>query len=240
MNAAALFRVLVVLLAVVAISACTQSLEMTYNPAAYQLPQPNQLRSVTLGIAKFEDRRSWINRSEAQSLAYVMQQGPWKFGLTYQGKDYVPVQDFVQMIFVDEFTRAGVEEVKAIPEVLTKDTVPTMQTAAEQNRVAYLLGGRIHVFEIVNETGVWTVTSRRAVTLEITLLQASSGNLMLDATVSQLDRRGEGMGVRHTTNVDRLMNTVFRQVVTQVIEQVAAKLALDPRDVHVRFALVER
>ena len=46
MNAAALFRVLVALLAVVAISACTRSLEMTYNPAAYQLPEPNQSRSV--------------------------------------------------------------------------------------------------------------------------------------------------------------------------------------------------
>jgi len=240
MNAAALFRVLVALLAVVAISACTRSLEMTYNPAAYQLPEPNQSRSVALGIAKFEDRRSWIDRSEPQSLAYVMQQGPWKFGLTYLGKDYVPVQDVIQRIFVDEFKRAGVEEVKAVPEVLTKDTVPAMRRVADQNGVAYLLGGRIHVFEIVNETGMWTVTSRRAVTLEITLLQAASGNLMLDTTVSQLDRRGEGMGVRHTTNVDRLMNTVFRQVVTQVIEQVAAKLALDPRDVHVRFALVER
>jgi hypothetical protein len=32
------------------------------------------------------------------------------------------------------------------------------------------------------------------------------------------------------------MNTVFRQVVTQVVEQVAAKLALDPRDVDVRIA----
>jgi len=28
--------------------------------------------------------------------------------------------------------------------------------------------------------------------------------------------------------------------VTQVVEQVAAKLALDPRDVHVRFALTTR
>ena len=240
MNAAALLRILVVLLAVVAISACTRSLEMTYNPAGYQLTQTDQLRSIALGIAKFEDRRSWIDRSEPESLAYVMQQGAWKFGLTYQGKEYVPVQDLVQMIFVDEFKRAGVEEVKAIPQVLTKDAVPAMRTAAEQNRVTYMLGGRIHVFEIVNEAGMWTVTSRRAVTLEITLLQAASGNLMLDTTVSQLDRRGEGMGVRHSTNVDRLMNTVFRQVVTQVIEQVAAKLALAPCDVHVRFALFER
>ena len=240
MNARALSKVLVMLLAAIAISACTRSLEVTYNPAAYQLPQANQLRSVALGIAKFEDKRSWIDRSEPESLAYDMQQGAWKFGLTYHGKEFVPVQDLVQMMFVDEFKRAGVEQVKAIPTVLTKNAVPAMRTAAEQNRLAYVLGGRIHVFEVVNETGMWTVTSRRAITLEITLLQAASGNPVLDTMVSQLDRQGEGMGVRHSTNVDRLMNTVFRQVVTQVIEQVAAKLALDPRDVHVRFALAER
>jgi hypothetical protein len=34
------------------------------------------------------------------------------------------------------------------------------------------------------------------------------------------------------------MNTVFRQVVTQVVEQVAAKLSLDPRDVGVRVTLL--
>jgi hypothetical protein len=46
------------LLGVLVISACTRSLEMTYNPAGYQLPQANQLRSVALGIAKLEDGRS--------------------------------------------------------------------------------------------------------------------------------------------------------------------------------------
>ncbi len=191
-------------------------------------------------MAKFEDRRAWIDRTEPQSLAYVMQQGSWKFGLTHQGKEYVPVQDLVQAILIDEFKRAGLEQVTAIPEVLTKDAVPAMRTAAEQQRLGYVLGGRIHIFEIVNEVGVWTVTSRRAVTLEIHLLQASSGNLALDTTVSQLDRQGEGMGVMHSTNVDRLMNTVFRQVVTSVVEQVAAKLALEPRDVRVRLVWAGR
>lgn len=237
MNVRALSMMVVVLVSLVVVSGCTQSLELTYNPAAYRLPQTGELRSVALGVAKFEDRRSSIDRTEPQSLAYIMQQGAWKFGLTHQGKEYILVQDLVQMIFADEFKRAGVEQVTAIPQVLTKDAVPAMRTFAEQNRLGYVLGGRIHVFEIVNEVGVWTVTSRRAVTLEINLLQARSGDLVLDTTISQLDRQGEGMGVRHSTNVDRLMNTVFRQVVTQVIEQVAAKLALDPRDVHVRLAL---
>ena len=225
---------------VVAFSGCTRSLEMTYSPAAYRLPQSDVLRGVALGVAKFEDRRAWIDRTEPQSLGYVMQQGSWKFGLTHQGKEYIPVQDLVQSILVDEFKRAGLEQVTAIPDVLTKDAVPAMRTAAEKPRLGYVLGGRIHVFEIVNEVGFWTVTSRRAVTLEIHLLQASSGNLALDTTVSQLDRQGEGMGVRHSTNVDRLMNTVFRQVVTSVVEQVAAKLALAPRDVRVHLVFAGR
>ena len=237
----------VVLIAVVtlgsltaALSGCTRSLEMTYNPAAYRLPQSDPLRGVALGVAKFEDRRAWIDRTEPQSLGYVMQQGSWKFGLTYQGKEYIPVQDLVQTIFVDEFKRAGLEQVTAIPEVLTKDVMPAMRTAAEQNRLGYVLGGRIHVFEIVNEVGFWTVTSRRAATVEIHLLQAGNGSLALDTTVSQLDRQGEGMGVRHSTNVDRLMNTVFRQVVTEVVERVAAKLAMEPRDVRVHLVFAGR
>ena len=68
MNASALSRVLVVLFAVVAISACTRSLEMTYNPAGYQLPQANQLHSVALGIGKSKtSARGSIGRSARAS-----------------------------------------------------------------------------------------------------------------------------------------------------------------------------
>jgi hypothetical protein len=34
------------------------------------------------------------------------------------------------------------------------------------------------------------------------------------------------------------MNNVFRRVVTQIVEQVTAKLALDPRNVDVRVSVV--
>lgn len=36
------------------------------------------------------------------------------------------------------------------------------------------------------------------------------------------------------------MNTAFRQVVVQVVEQVAAKLALDPREIGVRVVMDPR
>jgi hypothetical protein len=219
------------------LAGCTRSLEMAYTPSLYRLPQADQWKGKPLGVAKLEDRRSMIDRTEPQSLGYVMQQGAWRFGLTYQGREYVPVSDLVQALFVDEFVRAGLET-KAIPQVLTKDSVPAMRAAGEQAGVAYVLGGRILVFEIVNEDKFWTLVSRRSITLEITVVQVASGESLLDTTSAQTDRRDEGMGIRHSTNVDRLMNTVFRQVVTQVVEQVAAKLALDPRDVNVRVSLL--
>jgi hypothetical protein len=82
------------------------------------------------------------------------------------------------------------------------------------------------------------VVSRRAVTLEVTLVRVQSGEIAFDNVVSASNRDESAWGISHASSVDRLMNNAFRQVVTQVVEQVAAKLALDPRDVHVRFALV--
>lgn len=228
---------LVVLAGVAPLSGCTRSLEMTYTPALYRLPQADQWKGTRLGVARLEDRRSVIDRTEPQSLSYVLQQGPWRFGLTYQGREYVPVGDLVQALLVDEFGRAGVES-QAIPQVLTKDGVAAMRAAGEQAGVGYVLGGRVLVFEIVNEDKFWTIVSRRSVTLEISVVHVPSGQSIVDATVAQTDRRDEGMGIRHSTNVDRLMNTVFRQVVTQVVEQVAARLAVDPRHVNVRVTSI--
>lgn len=218
-----------------ALTGCTRSLEMSYTPSLYRLPQADSIKGIVLGVAKLEDRRATIDRSDMQSLGYVMRQGAWKFGLTHGGKEFVPVADLVQRLFLDEFIRAGVGA-KALPEILTKDGLPAMRDAGGKAGAGYVLGGRILVFEIVNDPGFWTVDSRRSITLELNLLRVRDSALVLDTTVSHNDSRNEGAGILHSTNVDRLMNTAFRQVVTQVVEQVAAKLALDPRDVRVRWA----
>lgn len=222
-----------------ALAGCAQSLPMSYNPALYRLTQADSLRGILLGVAKLEDRRATLERSEPQSLSYVLRQGAYRFGMTYQGREFTPVSDVVHGLFLDEFQRAGVE-VKPIPDILTKDAVPAMRAAGEKAGVAYVLGGRILVFEIVNQPGMWTIESRRSITLEINLLRVTTGDLALDTTVSQNDARNEGMGILHTTNVDRLMNNAFRQVVVQVVEQVAAKLAVDPREIGVRIVVDPR
>jgi len=226
------------LLAMTALPGCTRSMEMNYSPALYRLPQADQLASVVLGVAKLEDRRTTIDRSDLESLGYVMRAGAWKFGLTHQGKEYVPVADLVQALFVDEFKRAGVQA-RAVPKILTKDNLTDMRDAGEQAGAAYVLGGRVLIFEVVNDVGMWTVTARRSITLEINVVRVQGGDVVLDNTVSLTDKE-ESMAIAHSTSVDRLMNNVFRRVVTQVVEQVAAKLAHDPCDVDVRVTLVAR
>ena len=232
-------RLVIGLLALGTLAGCTRSLEMNYAPALYRLPQADQLKGrVVLGVAKPEDRRPTVVQSDPDNLTYVMRQGAWRFGLTYRGHEFVPVADLVQTLFVEEFNRAGIES-KPIAKVLTKDRIGDMRAAGEQAGVPYVLGGRVLVFEITNDVG-WTIISRRSVTLEVTLVRVQSGDLAFDNVVSAGNRDESAWGIRHETSVDRLMNSAFRQVVTQIVEQVAAKLALDPRDVHVRIARVPR
>lgn len=233
-----LTRLTLGLLVLAASSGCTRSLEMNYSPALYRLPQADSLKGIVLGVAKLEDRRASVVQSDPDNLTYVMRQGSWRFGLTYKGQEFVPVADLVQTLFGEEFTRAGVEN-KPIAKILAKDKLAEMRAAGEQAGVPYVLGGRVLVFEITNDTG-WTIISRRSVTLEVTLVRVQSGDIAFDNVVSMGDRDESAWAISHASSVDRLMNSAFRQVVTQVVEQVAAKMALDPRDVHVRFALVTR
>src|SRR5215475_11020998 len=129
------------MVAIAALAGCSRSLEMTYSPSLYRLPQADRFKGIVMGVAKLEDRRSSVDRSEPQSRSYVMQQGAWHFGLTYQNQEFVPVSDLIQMLFVDEFNRAGIET-KPIPQELTKDNISAIQTAGQQSGVTYALGGR--------------------------------------------------------------------------------------------------
>ncbi len=224
------------LLLLVGTSACTRSLEATYAPAMTPLEQADALRSARLGIARFQDVRRTVRADEPASSAYIASAGAWRFGLTYQGREMTPVADLVQSLFVEEFGRGGVRS-SPLPEVLTKDALPAMRAAGERAVVDHVLGGRIAVFEFENEDKFWYVRSRRSVALEIHLLRVAEGALTLDTTATGTDEKDEGLGILHTTNVDRLLNRVFRLVVFKVVEEVARKLALDPRDVRVRVAV---
>ena len=213
---------------------CTRSIEMAYQADMAHLPTAMTLEKVTLGVGKFDDKRAWVNKEDPKSSSYVALQGTWKFAMTYQEKDYIPVNDLVQNLFVAEFAKAGIN-VKAVDQVLSKHHKQQFGNLGEQKKVDYLLGGEILVFEFVNEPGFWTVTSRRTATFSLALIRVKDEGILIDTVFNETDREGEGLGVMHSTNIDKLMNKVFKKVVHEVIQQVADKIGIDAKRVSIRL-----
>ncbi len=216
---------------ILASSGCTRSFPTTYVPGE-GIAAVSPAGSQTIAIAQFEDKRSFAQRRDKNATSYIATQSPWMFGLTHKGKTYIPVNALVQDLFVSEFISAGL---KAVASDVTSSDPAVLHEAARTNHTDYALGGQILAFEFVNDVGVWTVTSRRAVTMSITLVPATGDALLSNTMMSSSDAEGEGMGVMHTTNVEKLMNGTFKNVLNQVIAAVATKLALMPSDIDVKL-----
>lgn len=203
---------------------CTRSLDFAYQSDAARLSNAAELEKFTLGVAKFEDKRAWVEEGNSKSESYVALQGPWKFGLNYKETDYVPVKDILQDILVQELTKAGFKA-KALDKVLSKSNAQSIKELNKDQVCDYVLGGQLLAFEFVNEMGVLTVTSRRTATLNFNLFKGGNAEVLIDTVINETDREGEGMGVLHSTNVDKLMNRVFKKVAQQIIQKTSEKIS---------------
>ncbi len=229
-------RLVVGIVALLVLAGCTRSLEFTYKPSATPVKAFQKAGGMAIGVAKFEDKRSWVDTSDEKGQSYIAQQGPWKFGLTHDGKEFVPVNDLIQSLFVTELRQAGFQA-KPLPGLPTR---AQLRQVGQQAGTQYVLGGEIHVFEFVNEEKAFTVTSRRSVTLAVTVVQVQDGRPIIDSNYNELNREGEGMGVMHTTNVDKLMHGPFKIVIQKVIGELAQKLEVAQEDITVRFVAYAR
>lgn len=197
---------LTLLSSAVLLSGCTRSLAVKYDAGFKDSPAvPKQ----KVAILPFEDGRPWVEAGNEKSPSFIGQQGAWRFGITYGDQEYVPVSTVVQSLFVDEFKAAGYDAF----------------AAAQPAPAAYTLSGKIVTFEFENETGVFTVTSRRSVTLALTLTDRKGAKVVDGLLFSENDRENEGMGVMHATNVDKLFNRVFKKVVGDVLAKLQPQLA---------------
>lgn len=221
-------------LGLLAVGGCTRSFDYVYNSDVQRLGNADKLASVSIGVATFQDRRPWIEPGKAKSESFIAQQGPWKFGLSHNGQSYTPVNKIVQEIFIREFNNGGLKA-KPIAQIVSKENRADIRNLGSQNGVDYVLGGEITVFEFVNETGAWTVTSRQSVSLSLILQSVRGDSTLVDETFAENARKNEGMAVLHETNVEKLMNGAFRSVVRKVVEQVATKLAMDARDIRIQL-----
>ncbi|TAL25214.1 MAG: hypothetical protein EPN94_05710, partial [Nitrospirae bacterium] len=111
--------VLIGLVIVTILSGCTRSLYVAYQADAARLSNASTLEKFSLGVAKFEDKRAWVEGGNPKSESFVALQGPWKFGLTYKETEYVPVKDILQDLLVQELMKAGFKA-KALDKVLSK------------------------------------------------------------------------------------------------------------------------
>lgn len=84
-------RPLIGVFALLVLAGCTRSLEYPYRPATTRVAAAEKARAMSFGVAKFEDKRSWVDASDSKGQSYVAQQGAWKFALTHEGHEYVPV-----------------------------------------------------------------------------------------------------------------------------------------------------
>ncbi|HYC51536.1 MAG TPA: hypothetical protein VEB19_10550 [Gemmatimonadaceae bacterium] len=215
---------------------CTRSFPTSYV-AGQGVSAVTPPRAQSIAIARFEDKRSLAQRRDKNAQGFIATQSPWMFGLTHRGRKFVPVNVLIQDVFVTEFTTAGLN---ASPVDVESSDPSALQDAAKAAQKDFVLGGQIVAFEFVNDAGMWTVTSRRSVTLAITLLPATGDAALTNTMVTNSDAENEGMGVLHTTNIDKLMNGNFKNVVNQVIGAVATKLAMLPMDIDVRLTVVGR
>ena len=91
------------------LGACTKSLDTRYTPVMARLQQADTLHGLRLGIATFDDRRAGVRTGDPDTRRYIGYISPYRFGLTHKGKDMVPVPDLIQSLFVEEFSRAGID-----------------------------------------------------------------------------------------------------------------------------------
>lgn len=208
-------KLIALALLVLALGACTRSLEGNYRPGL-DLSDVKVAKEVSVGIAQFEDKRSWVTSDEPKSVSFIASQDPWKFGLTYAGREFAPVSEILQDIFYQEFVAAGMRAQK-----LSAPLSDAQAPAGAAEPVDYVLGGKITTFEFANSAGVITVTTRRAVSLSLTLVKVGGSPVFADRAFDEQVSEGEGMGVLHSTNVDKLLNIVLKGAVKKVIKGVS-------------------
>lgn len=210
---------LALLVSMLLAAGCTRSIGVNYVNGFDGHPEVKAASKQTVSILPFVDERSWVDKSNEQSRSFVAKGGAWMFGLTYGQKEFVPVSSLVQTLFVDEFNAAGY------------DAAACTEASPDSN---YVLSGRIMTFEFENETGVVTVTSRRSVTIALTLSSKNGNKLVDNLLFSENDRENEGLGVLHSTNADKLLNRAFKKVVGEVLTKLRPYLAANS---HVNVAV---
>lgn len=196
-----------VLLSLALLGGCTRAIVATYEPGIDL--KNNGIQGTKLAIYQFEDERAWIDSNDEKSKGFIAKQESWRFGLKYENVEFQPVTLVLQDVLIKEFKSVGVEAYKG----------------EESSGPSYSMKGKILNFEFENEQGMFTVTSRRHVSLALTLADQKGKQILANELFNEVSRENEGGGVLHSTNVDKLMKDALKKVIVNVVNRTNSELS---------------
>jgi hypothetical protein len=213
----ATYSLMTMTFAALLVAGCTRSMDYSYNPNTYSAP----VKDVTVGVVPLEDKRSWVKDGDVKSQSFIMSAGSWKFGLTHDEADYTPVYRIIADIMVDELRAAGLGAKEVIPATKSESLAET----ARKHNVNYVLTGDVQAFEVMNDMGLVTIDARRQVNINLSLYNAQGALVDGPANYSNNITVNEGMGVMHSTNIDKLFNETLKPVMKRVAQRMQERVA---------------
>lgn len=221
-----------------------RSYEIPYTPPAVPLTAALG-KHVTIGVAQFHDERRWVDPSDANSEGIIEDEltpSGWlgyHLGMTYRGRDYFPVRDFIQLVLIDQL-RSGRFDARPIDRVVSRDNVQDIEAAGRQQGVEYVLAGDILAFqwELVDspaphdflDVPAALFTSRRIlITLPVVLVRTAGGQRLIDQDFLTAVETSHFIFIgRPPPNNQRLLQQ-FNNMVAQMVQEIATKTApLEP------------
>ena len=191
----------------------------------------------TIGVARFKDMRPQANLGTDPSKSYIANMGVVKIGLTYNSRAYMPVDELLHDILISELTKLGATARRLDTGAPIVDE-RSLQAAGRSARVDYALGGQIMAFEFGASSGMWTVDGFQTVTLSVTMVKVNGPTLFANKLFTDSHRENEGMGVLHTTLIDKLLNIALKNTLRRLVQEMC--LATSDQATKANVSVVEQ
>ena len=233
-------RALVVPIISLALSGCgfSTSTEMPYASPPVVAATRTPGKQVTVGVAQFHDKRPWVDTSDPHSEGIIGDAltpsgeslGPrYRQGMTYHGRDYFPVKDFIQLVLIDQLRSSGFDA-RLIDRIVSRDDDRELEAAGQQAGVEYVVAGDVLKFQwelafsINPDLNTAMELRRYLVILPVTLVRTAGARRLIDrpflkAAEFPLDE----IMTNHYRAYNQVLLEQFNKVVAQIVQEIAAK-----------------
>jgi len=233
-------RALVVLSISLALSGCgfSTSTEMPYTSPPVLAAARTPGKQVTVGVAQFHDKRTWVDTSDPHSEGIIGDAlspsgeslGPrYRQGMTYHGRAYFPVKDFIQLVLIDQLRSSGFDA-RPIDRMVSRNDDRELEAAGQQAGVEYVVAGDILKFQwelafsINPDLNTATELRRYLVLLSVTLVRTAGAERLIDRPfLKAVELPLNEIATTHYTAYNQVLLEQFNKVLVQIVQQIAAK-----------------